>query len=141
MNQPNIKTRSLCRRPLASVFDSARSPAPTGVRAAAECVRHLTYESGQFLVDVVIEPSGRASDGLVAGQILRQLGGPIVPIPEIPALLMSRGELLATAMTSDQGGFSLSGGLGGTCELWFFLEDERVLGVTWDQDEEPVTKH
>jgi len=44
-----------------------------------------------------------------------------------------------TSQDERAGLVSLEGGLGGEWELWFFVDGERVIAVTWDQERETTT--
>ena len=52
------------------LFDSFRSPLPSGVRSLERAARHLSYKVADFFVDVRIEEQPSGGQASVVGQLL-----------------------------------------------------------------------
>jgi hypothetical protein len=86
------------------VFDSFLQPLADGVRSAPPSDRRLLYESGDMMVDLLLEPP-RDSQGIkLVGQILdRTKPGP--QLHRVPVVLQGKTEPIELATTNEQGEF------------------------------------
>ena len=86
------------------LFDSFLSPLPAGVRSAAGTSRQLLYGSGDYRVDVRIEPQQDSDKVSVVGQILDSLE-PDTGIASAPITLLRGRKVLVESSTNRFGEF------------------------------------
>jgi hypothetical protein len=86
------------------LFDSFLSPLPAGVRSAAGTSRQLLYGSGDYRVDVRIEPQQDSDKVSVVGQILDSLE-PDAGVASAPITLLRGRKVLVESSTNRFGEF------------------------------------
>ena len=120
--------KSLALLRLPAVYDSGLENASAGARGPRRA-RHLAYEAGGYTVDLAVGRAAASGESEVEGRLLVE---PAEPLTDVPTYVLSRGEVLATAFTGEQGYFSTRCRLGGTCELLFLPERRPAVGVSWE---------
>lgn len=102
------KVRILPRILASLVYDSFRQPLPAGVRAQQQLLsRQAMYEAGNYCVDLRLEHERGSAQVTMVGQILdRSQSGQ--PLQDVPVLLMSGRELIASAVSNEFGEFQMS---------------------------------
>jgi hypothetical protein len=88
------------------LFDSSLSPQPVGVRSNAPTARQLLFGTGNYRIDVRIEPQAGSNRVAVIGQVLR-FADPAEGIASVPVALTQGRKALAKAVTNRFGEFTM----------------------------------
>ncbi len=100
------KTRSNRVVSATLLFDSFVQPQMAGVRSAESAVRQLLYASGEFHIDIRIEPQEDSDKVAVVGQVL-DANDPGQSFEQVPIILFRSGKPRAEAITNRFGEFRL----------------------------------
>jgi hypothetical protein len=88
------------------VFDSFKSPMPSGVRSSAVKARQLVYQVGEYFLDVRMEPEPGSKKLNLIGQIRDSLD-PVKKMGESPVILLRGQDRLVQTTTNVFGEFRL----------------------------------
>ena len=92
------------------LFDSSRNPLPAGVRSTATTIRQLLYGTGDYRIDVRIEPRLDSDKVTIVGQVLNS-ADPSEGVGSVAVALIKGRKVLAQSLTNRFGEFNLE------CEL------------------------
>lgn len=107
------------------LFDSSLAPLQAGVRSTATTARQLLFGSGDYRVDLRIEPQDDTDQVSLLGQILHATDGER-NLSAVPVALVEGRRLLAQALTNEHGEFHLECDLTPRLELRLMLPDFKV---------------
>lgn len=107
------------------LFDSALAPAQAGVRSSAANPRQLLFGSGDYRVDLRIEPQDDADTVALLGQVLRA-SNPGKDLGSVVVSLNEGSRVLAKSQTNRLGEFQLQCDLKPTLELRLMLPDVQL---------------
>ena len=128
-NQRSHGTREAKSGVAALLFDSFRSPLPAGVRSAAgSASRQLLYGTGNYRIDVRIEPQMDREKAVLIGQVLNS-ADPDEQLAEVPVTLLKGKKILAECVTSKFGEFQMDCDLEGGFRLMVMLPGEREVSL------------
>jgi hypothetical protein len=117
------------RLPLAQLlFDSFSSPLAAGVRSTSVAARQLLYGSGDYRMDLRIEPQEDSDKVSLSGQILNS-ANPDQPVGVLPVILRKGEKVLAESLTNKFGEFQLDFELEGSLQLHADLPQGQVLQI------------
>jgi hypothetical protein len=120
------------------LFDSSRSPLPTGVRSSGTVSRQLLYGTGDYRIDVRIEARADSDKVAVVGQVLNS-GDPDENVGVVPVTLVRAGKALTESLTSPFGEFDVECDRRGPFELRVTLPSQ-VLTLPLIQTEFAATE-
>jgi hypothetical protein len=98
------------------LFDSLQTPLQAGVRSAAADVRQLLYGSGDYRVDLRLEPQVDSDRISVVGQLLNSVD-PSASVDAVPVALLKGNRVVAESTTNRFGEFHLDTELGKNLQL------------------------
>lgn len=98
------------------LFDSLQIPLLAGVRSAAADVRQLLYGSGDYRVDLRLEPQVDSEQISVVGQLLNSVD-PSASVDAVPVALLKGSKVVAESTTNRFGEFHLDTELGKNLQL------------------------
>jgi hypothetical protein len=128
-NQRSHRTRGGKSGIAALLFDSFRSPLPTGVRSAAgSASRQLLYGTDNYRIDVRIEPQMDKERAVLIGQVLNS-ADPDEHLSEVPVTLLKGRKILAECVTSQFGEFQMDCDLEGGFRLMVILPGDRKVSL------------
>jgi hypothetical protein len=128
-NQRSHRTRGGESGIAALLFDSFRSPQPTGVRSAAgSASRQLLYGTDNYRIDVRIEPQMDKERAVLIGQVLNS-ADPDEHLAEVPVTLLKGKKILAECVTSKFGEFQMDCDLEGGFRLMVMLPGQREVSL------------
>jgi len=109
------------RRPIKSLvaellFDSFQSPLQAGVRSSGAAARQLLFGSGEYRVDLRIEPQMDSEKVVLVGQVLNA-ANPDKTVDSASVALVRGGKVLAKSLTNNLGEFQLEHDLKSNFEL------------------------
>lgn len=107
------------------LFDSALAPAQAGVRSSTQSARQLLFGSGDYRVDLRMEPEHDAERVSVIGQVLH-VTDPERILSAIPVVLFQGRRILATTQTNQFGEFQLQCEMQRRLELLVVLPDAEI---------------
>lgn len=88
------------------VFDSFSRPVLAGVRSTETADRQMLYRAGDYSVDLQITQFENSRANLI-GQVLEE-GATFESVSGLKLDILSRGKVVASAVTDDMGGFKVS---------------------------------
>jgi hypothetical protein len=99
------------RRPMESLvaellFDSLQGPLQVGVRSSGTAARQLLFGSGEYRIDLRIEPKMDSEKVALVGQVLNA-ANPDKTVDSAPVALVRGGKVLAKSLTNNLGEFQL----------------------------------
>jgi hypothetical protein len=98
------------------LFDSFQSPTLAGVRSTGTEARQLLFGSGEYRVDLRIEPQMDSEKVTLVGQVLNS-ANPDKTVDSAPVALVRGGKVLAKSLTNHLGEFQLEYDLESRFEL------------------------
>jgi hypothetical protein len=98
------------------LFDSLQAPLQAGVRSAAADIRQLLYGSGDYRVDLRLEPQVDSEEISVVGQLLNSVD-PAAAVDGVPLALLRAGKVVAESTTNRFGEFHFDTALGQNLQL------------------------
>lgn len=107
------------------LFDSSMAPAQAGVRSSAANSRQLLFGSGDYRVDLRIEPQDDSDTVALLGQILHA-SKPGKNLGSVAVSLNEGKRVLAKSQTNSLGEFQLQCDLKPTLELRLMLPDTQL---------------
>lgn len=107
------------------LFDSSAAPAQAGVRSSTANPRQLLFGSGEYRVDLRIEPQDDADTVALLGQILHA-NNPGKSLGSVAVSLNEGRRVLAQSHTNCMGEFQLQCDLKPTLELRLMLPDTQL---------------
>lgn len=107
------------------LFDSSLAPAQAGVRSSTANPRQLLFGSGEYRVDLRIEPQDDADTVALLGQILHA-SNPGKSLGSVAVSLNEGRRVLAQSQTNCMGEFQLQCDLKPTLELRLMLPDTQL---------------
>lgn len=107
------------------LFDSSLAPVRVGVRSSAANPRQLLFGSGEYRVDLRIEPQDDADTVALLGQILHA-SNPGRNLGSVAVSLNEGRRVLAKSQTNSLGEFQLQCDLKPTLELRLMLPDAQL---------------
>jgi hypothetical protein len=103
---PSMDWTLLPRLAARLVYSSLHDPAIEGARSSTDALVQVVYHSGDYAIDLQIEPEADSSAMALVGQAVnRKLPGQ--PLAGVPVCLMARKKLLATTQSNRFGEFCL----------------------------------
>ena len=88
------------------VYNSLNDPAMEGARSSTDALVQVVYHSGDYAIDLQIEPEADSTALALVGQVVnRKVPGQ--PLAGVPVWLMARKKLLAAAQSNRFGEFCL----------------------------------
>jgi len=128
-NQRKHRTREAKSGVAALLFDSFRSPLPAGVRSAAgNPSRQLLFGTGNYRIDIRIEPQMDKEKAVLIGQVLNS-ADPDEHLSEVPVTLLKGRKILAECVTSKFGEFQMDCDLEGGFRLMVILPGQREVSL------------
>ncbi len=118
--------------PLRVAFDSALAPLATGVRGLAggePSGRHLVCHTEEVALDLRTDRAATGEEMVMVGQIVGSADG---PLPNVPAFLISRGEIVSRAFTGEHGEFQMRFAPTEAVRLCLLLDDEDAIDLSLD---------
>ena len=120
---------SRAKSQLASLlFDSFRGPQLAGVRSAGSASQQLLYGSGDYRIDVRIEPQMDSEKVVLIGQVLNS-ADPDERLSAMPITLLKGRKILAESITSEFGEFQIESELQGGIRLVVTLSDRQEVSL------------
>jgi hypothetical protein len=110
------------------VFDSFLQPLADGVRSGQALDHRLLYESGDVMVDLLLEPPGSSQHMKLVGQIL----DPTKPGPRVhsaPVVLQNKTEPIEIAITNELGEFQFDFDPGPNLKLEIGVRENHWLSL------------
>lgn len=110
------------------LFDSSLQPALAGMRGTAATARQLIYKSGNFHIDMQVQPKPGSDAAVLVGQLLdsnevsQGVGGILVS-------LVRGGQMVSRTRTNGFGEFDFGLGLSQSAQLVFGLAENRTIIV------------
>ncbi len=113
-------------------FDSVLAPEPAGVRglvAGRPAGRHLVCHTETVALDLRTDRAAAGGEMVMVGQIVGSADG---PLPNVPAFLISRGEIVSRAFTGEHGEFQMSFPPAEAVRLCLLLDDDDAIDLSLD---------
>jgi len=110
------------------LFDSLSSPLAVGIRSSSVAARQLLYGSGDYRMDLRMEPRDDSDKVLLSGPILNS-AKPDLPVGVLPVVLRIGEKVLAESFTNKFGEFQLDFNSEGDVQLCADLPQGQVLRI------------
>ncbi len=103
---PSMDWALLPRLAARLVYNSLQDPAIEGARSSTDALVQVVYHSGDYAIDLQIEPEADSRAMALVGQVVNRKQ-PGQPLAGVAVCLMARKKLLATAQSNRFGEFCL----------------------------------